>query len=203
MSRRTLIIVAAVGTLAVVSGCGSSSDQSAGSVAQSTTQAPSVDPNAPEVVEPGDIPDDQVFVTFPSSDGSYSIDVPEGWARSEQDGIVTFTDKYNSVSVQSSTAASAPTVQSVTDAGLADVSTDPTFHLTDVSPVTRTAGDGILATFEIGSTPNDVTGKSALLAVERYVFFHDGNEVVLTLSGAKGADNVDPWKIVSDSLTWT
>jgi hypothetical protein len=25
---------------------------------------------------------------------------------------------------------------------------------------------------------------------------------VLTLSGPKGADNVDPWRIVSDSLKW-
>jgi hypothetical protein len=26
---------------------------------------------------------------------------------------------------------------------------------------------------------------------------------VLTLSGPKGADNVDPWKIVTDSLRYT
>jgi hypothetical protein len=38
--------------------------------------------------------------------------------------------------------------------------------------------------------------------VERYVFVHKGTAVVLTLSGAKGADNVDPWKTVSNSLTW-
>jgi len=59
-----------------------------------------------------------------------------------------------------------------------------------------------LATYEIGSPPNPVTGKKALLAVERYVFFHNGIDVILTLSGAKGADNVDPWRVVSDSITW-
>ncbi|MDQ1424655.1 MAG: hypothetical protein QOD72_2153, partial [Acidimicrobiaceae bacterium] len=32
--------------------------------------------------------------------------------------------------------------------------------------------------------------------------FHNGNEVIVTLSGAKGADNFDPWKMVTDSLTW-
>ncbi|MEP7113367.1 MAG: hypothetical protein ABI862_08890 [Ilumatobacteraceae bacterium] len=167
-----------------------------------TTVAGGVDPNAPEVVEPGDIPDNQVFVAFASSDGIYSVKVPEGWARTETNGVVTFTDKYNSISVQSTTATAAPTVSSVTSTGLTDVTSDATFALTDVSPVTRKAGDGVLATFEIGSAPNPVTGKKALLAVERYVFFHNGTEVTLTLSGAKGADNVDPWKIVSDSLTW-
>jgi hypothetical protein len=154
------------------------------------------------VVEPGDIPDNQVFVSFPSADGTFSVDVPEGWARTEQNGVVTFTDKYNSVTIQSEAAASAPTIDSVTTGGLADVSADPTFVLTDVTTVTRKAGDGVLARFEIGSAPNAVTGKQALLAVERYVFFHNGTQVTLTLSGAKGADNVDPWKIVSDSLTW-
>lgn len=167
-----------------------------------TTVVGAVDPNAPEVVEPGDIPDNQVFVAFASAEGSYSVKVPEGWARTESNGVVTFTDKYNSIALQSTTATAAPTVSSVTSSGLADVASDPTFALTDVAPVTRKAGEGVLATFEIGSAPNPVTGKKALLAVERYVFFHNGTEVTLTLSGAKGADNVDPWKIVSDSLTW-
>lgn len=162
-----------------------------------------VDPNAPEVVEPGDIPDNQAFVTYPSADGAFSVDVPEGWARTESDGTVTFTDKYNSIVIASMAASIAPTVDSVTATGLTDVSNDPTFQLLDVQPVTRKAGDGVVATYEIGSEPNTVTGKQALLSVERYFFSHDGAEVVLTLSGAKGADNVDPWKIVSESLTWT
>jgi hypothetical protein len=161
-----------------------------------------VDPNAPEVVDPGDIPDNQVFVAFSSSDGSYSIKVPEGWARSEKNAVVTFTDKYNAVTVQSVAASAAPTVDSIRATGLQDVASDSTFTLLDIVPVSRKGGDGVLATYEIGSAPNAVTGKKALLAVERYVFFHNGNEVVLTLSGAKGADNVDPWRIVSDSLAW-
>ena len=159
-----------------------------------------VDPNAPEVVEPGDIPDNQAFVTFRSPDGAFSVKVPEGWAQTESNAVVTFTDKYNSVAIQSTSAATPPTIDSVTNAGLADVSSDPTFALTGVTTVTRKGGDAVLATFEIGSAPNAVTGKKALLAVERYVFFHNGTQVTLTLSGAKGADNVDPWRIVSDSV---
>ena len=161
-----------------------------------------MNPNAPEVVEPGDIPDNQVFVTYPAANGKYSVDVPEGWARTEQGGVVTFTDNYNSITIQSARASTSPTVESVRSTALADVSSDPTFVLGEVAPVTRRAGDGIRATYEIGSAPNPVTGKVALLAVERYEFFHDGTTVVLTLSGAKGADNVDPWRIVTDSLTW-
>jgi hypothetical protein len=48
-----------------------------------------------------------------------------------------------------------------------------------------------------------VTGRSHTDAVQRYVFFHKGRDVVLTLSGPKGADNVDPYKVVTDSLRYT
>ena len=168
-----------------------------------TTVSGGIDPNAPEVVEPGDIPDNQVFIPYGSADGAYTIKVPEGWARTEAGGVITFTDKYNSIVLMASSAASAPTVESVNTNGLADVSVDPTFTLLNVKPVTRHAGAGILATYEVGSGSNPVTGKKALLAVERYVFFHNGTVVTMTLAGAKGADNVDPWKIVSDSLSWS
>jgi hypothetical protein len=171
--------------------------------APQTTPAGAVDPNAPEVVEPGDIPDNQVFIPFASADGIYTVKVPEGWARTEAGGVVTFTDKYNSIALQASSAATAPTVDTVNATGLSDVASDPTFTLIDVAEVTRTAGTAVLATYEIGSAPNPVTRKKALLAVERYIFFHNGTVVTMNLSGAKGADNVDPWRIVSDSLTWT
>ena len=154
------------------------------------------------MVEPGDIPDDQVFVDVPSADGSYSVKLPEGWARTDGGSSVVFTDKYNSVRIESASGTSAPTVDGVKASGLSDVSSDPTFRLVDVQPITRKAGDGVLATYEIGSARNPVTGKQALLAVERYVFFHNATMVVLTVAGAKGADNVDPWRIVSDSLVW-
>ena len=86
--------------------------------------------------------------------------------------------------------------------GLGDVSSDPTFRLLDVQPVTRKAGDGVLATYEIASPPNSVTGRSTTLSVERYEFFNDPTVAILTLAGAKGADNVDPWRYITDSLTW-
>jgi hypothetical protein len=189
-------------------GSGASSSEpasQAGSSAATTKSAAptkgAVDPNAPEVVEPGDIPDNQAFVAFHSPDG-FTVDVPEGWARTQDGAAVTFTDKYNSIKIESVAAAAAPTPDSVKAENLGDVSVDPTYKLVDVKAVQRKAGSGVVALYEIGSPPNKVTGKKALLAVERYVFFHNGKDVVLTLSGAKGADNVDPWKTVSDSLKW-
>ena len=159
-----------------------------------TTTPRGVDPNAPEVVEPGDIPDNQVFIAYRPPDEPFSVKVPEGWAQTTTVDATTFTDHYNSITITATTASQAPSVDDVRNGGLSDVSSDKTFTLGDVSVVARRSGDVVLATYEIGSRPDPVTGKSALLAVERYEFFHDGTLVILTLSGAKGADNVDPWR---------
>jgi hypothetical protein len=76
------------------------------------------------------------------------------------------------------------------------------FKAGSVSTVTRSAGTAVRITYQASSPADPVTGKSHTDAVERYVFFHRGRDVVLTLSGPKGADNVDPWKIVTDSLRY-
>jgi hypothetical protein len=79
----------------------------------------------------------------------------------------------------------------------------PGYKSGTVSSVSRSAGTAVRMTYVAQSPVNPVTGKSQTDAVERYVFFHNGQRVVLTLSGPKGADNVDPWKIVTDSLRYT
>src|SRR5256714_9780429 len=47
----------------------------------------------------GDIPDNQVFLTFANRSAGYSIKYPEGWARSGSGGDVTFRDKDNVIHV--------------------------------------------------------------------------------------------------------
>jgi hypothetical protein len=71
-----------------------------------------------------------------------------------------------------------------------------------VSTVARKAGSVKRITYLAQGRPDPVTGKTRTDAVERYVFTHGGRPVVVTLSGPKGADNVDPWRIVTDSLRW-
>jgi hypothetical protein len=68
---------------------------------------------APEVNPPGDIPDTQAFVKYTSAAGGYELDVPEGWARTENGSDVTFVNKFDGVKVTVSPAAAAPTTSSV------------------------------------------------------------------------------------------
>ena len=175
-----------------------------GSPATSAASPGAVDPNAPEVHEVGDIPDNQVFVPFQSPTELFSLSYPEGWSQTGTGNTVSFTDKLNAIEVSVGTAALAPTIGSVTSTEIAHIAaTAAHFQAGSVSIVNRKAGEAILATYQIDSAPNAVTGKSIRVAVERYEFWKNGTSVAVTLIGAVGADNVDPWKIVSNSFAWT
>jgi hypothetical protein len=215
--RSTLAAGAAILALgAGVLGCGGSSGSSTSSGASSgssstsananaktSTTANAVNPNAPDVTPPGDIPDTQVYVAYKPPTGGYSVKVPEGWSRSSAGGAIIFTSKLNSIRLESTPASKAPTVASAQQTLVPQISHSVDgFSTPKVSTVSRTAGKAVLITYFAWGKPNPVTGKKPPEAVERYIFFHKGREVILTLSGEKNADNVDPWRTVTNSLRY-
>ena len=198
--RTRSAVVAGVAALALgVAGCGSSS-----SPAPSNGAAKTVDPNAPEVSPAGDIPDNQAFVAYSPPGAGYAVKVPEDWARTTSNGVTSFTDKLNRVEMQTVPAKVALTVRDARSTEIPKLAKRVAgFKVGSVSTVTRGAGRAVRITYRASSPADTVTGRSHTDDVERYVFFHRGRDVVLTLSGPKGADNVDPWKIVTDSLRYT
>jgi hypothetical protein len=199
--RRRGLAVATLLSLSVLAGACSSGGSD---TASSTTTAGGVDPNAPEVNEAGDIPDDQVFVPYAVPSGLFSLKVPEGWARTEDGTAVTFTDKLNTIRMETAAAPQAPTVASATaDEVPAIESAATAYEAGEVSQVDRTGGPAVLITYRADGEPDPVTGRRTHQDVERYEFWDNGTEVVLTLSGPQGADNVDPWRIVTDSFAFS
>ncbi len=188
--RRRLVLpaiatAAALAALALA-GCGGSS---------SGSTSKTVNPNAAEVSPAGDIPDNQAFVRYAVPGAGFSVKVPEGWSRSGGSGgaAVVFTDKLNAIRLQSLPARRALTTAQARSQELPKLaSTVPGFRAGTVSVVPRHAGPAVRITYLATARANPVTGKAGTDAVERYVFFHNGREAVVTLSGPKGADNVDP-----------
>ena len=64
------------------------------------------------------------------------------------------------------------------------------------------AGNVVLIAYTSNSEPNIVTGKQIRLENNRYLFFYAGRLVTLDLSAPVGADNVDPWRTITNSFTW-
>jgi hypothetical protein len=188
-------VLAAAALLVGCSGGGNPPGPHAGS-GPNTTAAPENNPA-------GDIPDNQVFVPFTAATGLFTVSVPEGWARSSDGAATLFTDKLNTIRIETRALATAPNTESVTVEELPGVATaTPGYRPGSVTAVQRTAGPVILVTYHGTSAADPVTGKTTADAVERYAYWRDGREVVLTLSGPVGADNVDPWRTITDSLHW-
>lgn len=195
------IAAAAVLSLALLAGACSSGGSNASS--SPSTTAGGVDPNGAEVNPPGDIPDNQAFVTYTVPSGRFSLKVPEGWARTGTGDSVTFTDKLNSIRLEPAAAASAPTVDSARSSEVPTIAAAAkSYEAGTVKQVTRTAGSAVLITYRADGEPDPVTGRRTRLDVERYEFWKDGSEVIVTLSAPKGADNVDPWRIVTNSFSF-
>lgn len=211
MTGRTIVAVVALASTLTAVSCGTTSTATpvtAPTTTINSTASPGAttpvsgpNPNAPEVVAPGDIPDNQAFVAYQAA-GGFSVKVPEGWARSDiAADHVSFSDKYNTVDITWKPAPSPPT-EAISRAAI-EAAGLPGFSLTTVTTVQRPAGAAVLTSYQRISDPNSVTGKRVALEVEQYEFWKNGASATLTLSGAQGADNVDPWKTVTNGFAWT
>jgi hypothetical protein len=76
------------------------------------------------------------------------------------------------------------------------------FRLQAVKPVMLAGGPAIEIIYQLNSPPNPVTGRQYRLVIERFELYRNGHGAVLSLSSAVGSDNVDPWRIVSESFRW-
>ena len=165
---------------------------------------PTESPVAVESNPPGDIPDNTAYVPYTSSAGGFKISVPEGWARSTTKTSVTFTDKLNTVVVSWQLATAAPTVATAKSTEVPALkAATRAFQLKSVSTASLSAGPTVLIEYQANSDPNPVTGKQYRLDVLRYELYKNGSEVAITLLSPVGADNVDPWRIITESYAWS
>lgn len=217
MWARLIPVGGLVLSLGVLAACGGTSSSpspkpAAGSSTLShkskkqTPPAKAIKPQSPVPVEsnpPGDIPDSTAFVPYDSSAGHFAIKVPEGWSRTNKGSSVTFTSKLNSVSVIWHAAASAPSPARVKSSEIPTLKrTVPAFKLEGLNSVSLPGGKAVMVHYQANSKPNAVTGKRYRLDLLRFEFFRGGREADLILSSPVGSDNVDPWRIVSQSFMW-
>ena len=209
--------VAAVAIVVPLAGCGGSGGSSStttasqpATAATTTTAAAgkvscgsSVTTSANEAASTaaGDIPDNQQFLTFKNPTGGYSIKYPEGWARSGSGSTVNFQDKSNTVTI-AVTSGSAPTPSSVGKQLKQQAASDPC--LSPGTPQTATVGpnQAVKVTYTTRGAKSPVTGQRNKVTVDRYVFFKGGMVATVDLSNPVGVDNVDAYRMISESFRW-
>ena len=174
------------------------------SVSSTPSRSPAQSPVPPENNPPGDIPDTTVFVPYSSTIGHFTINVPEGWSRRSKSSSVMFASNLNSITVTWAHASAAPTVSSTKATVVPQLrASTAAFQLQSVNQVALQGGSAIETVYQVNSAPNPVTGRQYRLVIERFELFSKGRVAVISLSSAVGSDNVDPWRIVSESFRWS
>ena len=211
MNRLALLLPLAVAAFALA-GCGGSGSSSttappapttASAAPATTTTAATGSPGSLQAeanaAATGDIPDNQVFLTFRDTAGGFSIKYPEGWAQNGAGKNVLFRDKNNIVRVVIGSGGAATPTQVHSDvASLAGATIQ---HAP--ARMTISGKPAIKVTYTTQSAPNAVTGKRVTLVVDRYYLWNGSRRAVVDLGTPQGVDNVDAYRMMIESFRWS
>jgi hypothetical protein len=151
---------------------------------------------------PGDIPDNQVFITYASPRG-FSFKVPEGWARKDLTDGAVFADKYGRITVAETTTPTAPDVVTAKQTLVPELEKIArAVAVKKIQAKKLPAGATVLISYDSNSDPSPVTNKAIRLENDRYYFWKDGRLVMLDFSAPAGADNADQWDMMAKSFHW-
>jgi hypothetical protein len=149
----------------------------------------------------GDIPDNQVFVTFRDVRAGYLMKYPEGWAQSGTGTRVAFRDKNNVVRVVVQPG-SAETVAGVRAEMAALRRATPSLQFGAPARISIGRAPAIEVVYGTESSPNAVTSKRVKLTVNRFYLWHAGKRAVVDLGTPVGVDNVDAYRLMIQSFRW-
>jgi hypothetical protein len=202
VNTRFPILIAVVPAALVVAGCGGgktatpSTPATPPATAAATSNGPGALQGEAATAATGDIPDNQVFLVYQSPSG-WSIKYPEGWAQSGGPNATVFRDKNNIVRVVV-LPGSPPTP--------ATVRSDPSLKGARItsgpSALSLGAQRAIKVVYTTQSPPSPVTGKRVALTVDRYYVARAGKVATIDLGTPVGVDNVDAYRLMSESLRW-
>jgi hypothetical protein len=201
--------------VALAAGCGGGGTPSAAQGPQQTTTEPATgaaSTPAPPASNPlvaeahqaaaGDIPDNQVFLTFRNRAEGYSIEYPEGWVQRGSSRRVTFQDKNNLVRIETVNGSTA-TVAVTADEMARLRQRTPSLRF---EPPVRTTAHGkpvVKVVYTTKSATNPVTGKRVVLVVDRYYVAGPHKHAIVDLGTPQGVDNIDAYRLMIGSFRWS
>jgi hypothetical protein len=219
-SLRRLAIVPVIGL--VVAACGSAGPSAPAATADMSTNpaasiapaspgeslAPAASPTDATASEPpggttsGDVPDNAVFLTYTGATPGFSIQYVEGWQVTPKSDGVVINDKDSSeivavVAPQSDIAAF------VTSSDLPALQAQPGFKLIKQDTVKVGSTKYVHLAFHQTSPPDSVTGKQVPQTVDRYYVPGPAGLAVVSLATPDGVDNVDAFRQMIESFTWS
>jgi len=149
----------------------------------------------------GDIPDNAVFLTYHSAAWGFSIQYVEGWLVTTGPDGVTIRDKDSSETIRIVTLPKdVPAYVSGTD--LPALQATPGFSLVKRNTAKVGSAAYVHLVYHAPADPDPVTGKQVASTVDRFYVPGPGLAIV-SLSTPDGVDNVDAFRQMITSFTWS
>lgn len=212
------ILLAACGTGATPSSAPSATNPAAPSTAPSgspTTVAPSPSPAVEQPIEApsqapdtgggttkGDVPDNAVFLTYQNAAHGFSIQYVEGWqVTTGPDGVV-IRDKDSSETV-AVVAPASDVAGFISGTDLPALQSQAGFKLVKQDRIKLPSGTYDHLVYHLPSPADPVTGKQIPSTVDRYYVPGATGLAIVSLSTPDGVDNVDAFRTMIESFTWS
>ena len=194
---RQLAIIPVIGF--AVTACGSAGPAAPAATAITSAGAASEPPGGTTI---GDVPDNAVFLTYKGTAPGFTIQYVEGWQVTPQAAGVVIRDKDSSETV-AVVAPQADVAAYVASTDLPALQAQPGFRLIKQDVVKVGSASCLHLSYHLLSAPDPVTGKQVAQTVDRYYVPGPNGLAVVSLATPDGVDNIDAFRQMVESFTWS
>ncbi len=168
----------------------------------SPTDTPASEPDTETGNAYGDVPDNAVFLTYADATHGFSIQYVEGWQVTPGSDGVVIRDKDSSETIQI-VPLPADISACVTESELPALQALMDFALIGMDSVDVNGQALRHLSYHLPSPPDPVTDKRVPSTVDRFYVPGPTEMAIVSLSTPDGVDNVDAFRQMIESLSWT
>ena len=202
-ARPPALLIAVLGVLAAT-GCAGSASSSSGGSGPSSSQPPSSSGGTTGTYVPAAGTDKSgvVFQTYTDPKLGYQMLYPGGWKVTKKDGIVRIAKLGNSIVIATRKSKNAPKVKPVRAALIGQQKKKTVLDIESRPMSTELHGNPAIRMVFTKDKPATDNSPEDTLRVYRYLVFHKGQIVILSLQTPTSRDNTQAYDLIANSLRW-
>lgn len=185
-------------------GCAGSASSSSGGSGPTPSQPPSSSGGSTGTYVPaaGTDKSGAVFQTYTNPKLGYRLLYPGGWNVTKKGGIVRIAKLGNSIVIATRKSKNAPKVKPVRAALIDQQKKKTVLDIESRPKSTELNGDPAIRMVFTKDKPATADAPEDTLRVYRYLVFHKGQIVILSLQTPTSRDNKQAYDLIANSLSW-
>jgi hypothetical protein len=202
-ARQPALLIAAVMVLAATGCAGSSSSSSGGSGPTASQPSSSAGGTTGTYVPAaGTDKSGAVFQSYTNPKLGYQLLYPGGWNVTKKAGIVRIAKLGNAIVIATRQSKNAPKVKPVRAALIQQQKKNTVLDIESRPKSTKLNGRPAIRMVFTKDKPATADAPEDTLRVYRYLVFHNGQIVILSLQTPTSRDNKQAYDLIANSLSW-